>query len=49
MANVDDDIHESERDYLKCLIKCFGLDASSLDGVIEYAKLPDKESIQTLF
>lgn len=46
MANVDDEIHESEQDYLQCLIKYFGLDASSLDGVIEYAKAPDKESIQ---
>ncbi len=46
MANVDGEMHESELAYIECLVKCFNLESSSLEGILEFAKSPDKETIQ---
>ncbi|MBE0352831.1 hypothetical protein SAMN04487854_102261 [Pseudoalteromonas lipolytica] len=44
--NVDNNIHETEVEYLQILINSFSLDNSVLDDVVDFAKAPDKATIQ---
>ena len=46
VMNVDDDIDQREQEYLKILLNSFGLDAGMLEGLNEFAKNPDKGTIQ---
>ncbi|WP_350587223.1 biotin/lipoyl-containing protein [Pseudoalteromonas sp. 3-MNA-CIBAN-0064] len=46
VMNADNDIHETEVEYLQILINSFSLDSSVLDDVIDFAKVPDKATIQ---
>ena len=46
VMNADNDIHETEVEYLQILINSFSLDSSVLDDVIDFAKAPDKVTIQ---
>jgi uncharacterized tellurite resistance protein B-like protein len=46
VMNVDNDIHETELEYLRILIKSFGLDESMTDDCVKFAEAPDKDSIQ---
>jgi uncharacterized tellurite resistance protein B-like protein len=46
VMNVDNDIHETELEYLRILIKSFGLDESITDDCVKFAQAPDKDSIQ---
>ena len=46
VMNADNDIHETEVEYLQILINSFSLDSSVLNDVIDFAKVPDKTTIQ---
>jgi len=46
VMNADNDIHETEVEYLQILINSFSLDSSVLDDVVGFAKAPDKATIQ---
>jgi len=46
VMNADNDIHETEVEYLQILINSFSLDSSVLDDVVDFAKAPDKATIQ---
>ncbi|MGK0269448.1 MAG: putative tellurite resistance protein B-like protein [Cocleimonas sp.] len=46
VMNVDNDIHETELEYLRILIKSFGLDGSITNDCVKFAQAPDKDSIQ---
>lgn len=46
VMNADNDIHDTEVEYLQILINSFSLDSSLLDDVVDFAKVPDKAIIQ---
>lgn len=46
VMNADNDIHDTEVEYLQILINSFSLDSSLLDDVVDFAKAPDKAIIQ---
>ncbi|MDQ9090514.1 hypothetical protein RC083_02780 [Pseudoalteromonas haloplanktis] len=46
VMNADNDIHETEVEYLKILINSFSLDSSALEDVVDFVKAPDKATIQ---
>ncbi|WP_421420095.1 hypothetical protein ACN9JF_19140 (plasmid) [Pseudoalteromonas lipolytica] len=46
VMNADNNIHETEVEYLQILINSFSLDNSVLDDVVGFAKAPDKVNIQ---
>ncbi|MAD73893.1 MULTISPECIES: hypothetical protein [unclassified Pseudoalteromonas] len=46
VMNADNDIHDTEVEYLQILINSFSLDNSVLDDVVDFAKAPDKAIIQ---
>ena len=46
VMNADNDIHETEVEYLQILINSFSLDSSVLEDVVDFAKAPDKATIQ---
>lgn len=49
MMNVDDDIHETEKNFLSSMIKTFELDGSILDQLVTFAEAPNEEAIDELF
>lgn len=46
VMNADNDIHDTEVEYLQILINSFSLDNCVLDDVVGFAKAPDKTTIQ---
>jgi len=49
IMNVDKDIHASEKEYIRILIKSMMLDESLLDDVEAFAQSPDKDTVQAFF
>lgn len=49
VMNADADIHAEEKEYLRILIKSFGLPLDQLDDLEYFAKTPDKDTIQAFF
>lgn len=49
VMNADADIHSEEKEYLRILIKSFGLPQEQLDDLEDFAKAPDKDTIQAFF
>jgi len=49
VMNADGAVHEDEKEYLRILIKSFGMDESSLESLVEFANRPDKDTIQAFF
>lgn len=48
VMNADGEIHKQEKDYLLILIKSFDLDESILENCIDFARQPDKSTIQSV-
>lgn len=46
VMNADGEIHETEKEYCRILVKSFGMDVSVLDDVISFVQAPDSETIQ---
>lgn len=49
VMSVDNEIHNEEVAYLKVLLNSFDMESSLLDGLVEFAKQPDKATIQSFF
>lgn len=49
MMNVDEEIHESEKNFLSSLIKSFELDASMLKQFVDFAEKPDNDAVNEFF
>jgi uncharacterized tellurite resistance protein B-like protein len=49
VMNADGEIHNSETEYLRILIKSIGLDESILQEVIKFSTSPDKDTVQEFF
>jgi len=46
VMNADGEIHATEKEYCRILIKSFGMDVSVLDDVISFVQAPDGDTIQ---
>ncbi|PCM45929.1 TerB family tellurite resistance protein [Marinobacter sp. ANT_B65] len=49
VMNVDGDIHEEEKEYIRILIKSFDMDESTLNDFVAFAQSPDKDTVQAFF
>ncbi len=49
VMNADGHIDDSEKEYIRILIKSMGLDESILDDMVSFAKAPDKDTVQAFF
>lgn len=49
VMNADGHIDDSEKEYIRILIKSIGLDESSLEDMVAFAKAPDKDTVQAFF
>lgn len=49
VMNVDGEIHEEEKEYIRILIKSFEMDESALDSFVAFAQAPDKDTVQLFF
>ncbi len=49
VMNADGHIDDTEKEYIRILIKSIGLDESSLDDMVAFAKAPDKDTVQAFF
>ena len=50
VMNVDEEIDDNEKEYLRILIKSFDMpDAETLEEFVRFAKEPDKDTIQAFF
>ncbi|KTG21228.1 hypothetical protein AUR67_07775 [Pseudoalteromonas sp. XI10] len=49
VMNADGHIDDTEKEYIRILIKSMNLDESTLDDMVTFAKAPDKDTIQAFF
>tara|TARA_R110002020_G_scaffold421310_4_gene630362 strand:- start:633 stop:1835 length:1203 start_codon:yes stop_codon:yes gene_type:complete len=49
VMNADGHIDDSEKEYIRILIKSMSLDESILDDMVTFAKAPDKDTVQAFF
>jgi len=49
VMNADGHIDDSEKEYIRILIKSMSLDESILDDMVSFAKAPDKDTVQAFF
>ncbi|WP_339690262.1 TerB family tellurite resistance protein [uncultured Pseudoalteromonas sp.] len=49
VMNADGHIDDSEKEYIRILIKSMNLDQSILDDMVTFAKAPDKDTVQAFF
>jgi len=49
VINVDDEIHQSELDYLKLMIRSLDIDLSTFDDFVEFAKAPDIKTLEAFW
>jgi uncharacterized tellurite resistance protein B-like protein len=49
VMNADGHIDDSEKEYIRILIKSMSLDESMLDDMVTFAKAPDKDTVQAFF
>ncbi|MEZ8204626.1 TerB family tellurite resistance protein [Vibrio splendidus] len=49
VMNADGEIHAEEKEYIRILIKSFEMDESILESFVEFAKRPDKDTVQAFF
>jgi uncharacterized tellurite resistance protein B-like protein len=49
VMNADSNIHEEEQEYIRILIKSFGIDELELQRFIRFANSPDKDTVQAFF
>lgn len=49
VMNADGHIDDTEKEYIRILIKSMSLDESILDDMVSFAKAPDKDTVQAFF
>lgn len=49
VMNADGHIDDTEKEYIRILIKSMSLDESILDDMVTFAKAPDKDTVQAFF
>ncbi|GLQ30366.1 hypothetical protein [Litoribrevibacter albus] len=49
VINVDDEIHQSELDYLKVMIRSLDIDISTYDDFVDFAKAPDLKTLEAFW
>ncbi|WP_350587224.1 TerB family tellurite resistance protein [Pseudoalteromonas sp. 3-MNA-CIBAN-0064] len=49
VMNADGHIDDTEKEYIRILIKSMSLDESILDDMVTFAKSPDKDTVQAFF
>ncbi len=49
VMNADGHIDDTEKEYIRILIKSMSLDESILDDMVTFAKVPDKDTVQAFF
>ncbi|MDQ9090513.1 TerB family tellurite resistance protein [Pseudoalteromonas haloplanktis] len=49
VMNADGHIDDTEKEYIRILIKSMNLDESILDDMVTFAKAPDKDTVQAFF